>query len=99
MIPTKEEWNNALEERHGKELHTVFSSATVAVCGLGGLGSNIVVLKCTGIQTEEVEDASETEIRNADLNTANSALFANPKVVDNFFATYITLMSENKNRK
>ena len=58
------------------------------------LGSNVVVLKCTGIQTDEVEDASETEIRNADLNTANSALFANPKVVD-----YITLMSENKNRK
>ena len=63
------------------------------------LGSNVVVLKCTGIQTDEVEDASETEIRNADLNTANSALFANPKVVDNFFATYITLMSKNKNRK
>ena len=63
------------------------------------LGSNVVVLKCTGIQTDEVEDASETEIRNADLNTANSALFASPKVVDNCFATYITLMSENKNRK
>ena len=40
MIPTKEEWNNALEERHGKELHRAFSSATVAICGLGGLGSN-----------------------------------------------------------
>ena len=43
MIPTKEEWNKALEERHGKELHRAFSSATVAVCGLGGLGSNIAV--------------------------------------------------------
>ena len=43
MIPTKEEWNKALEERHGKELHTAFSSATVAVCGLGGLGSNIAI--------------------------------------------------------
>ena len=43
MIPTKEEWNNALEERHGKELHQVFSSATVAICGLGGLGSNIAI--------------------------------------------------------
>ena len=43
MIPTKEEWNNALEERHGKELHTAFASATVAVCGLGGLGSNIAI--------------------------------------------------------
>ena len=43
MIPTKEEWNYALEERHGKELHKAFSSATVAVCGLGGLGSNIAI--------------------------------------------------------
>ena len=43
MIPTKEEWNNALEERHGKELHKAFSSSTVAVCGLGGLGSNIAI--------------------------------------------------------
>ena len=43
MIPTKEEWNKALEERHGKELHRAFASATVAVCGLGGLGSNIAI--------------------------------------------------------
>ena len=43
MIPTKEEWNRALEERHGKELHQAFSSATVAICGLGGLGSNIAI--------------------------------------------------------
>ena len=43
MIPTKEEWNKALEERHGKELQQAFSSATVAVCGLGGLGSNIAI--------------------------------------------------------
>ena len=43
MIPTKEEWNKALEERHGEELQNAFSSATVAVCGLGGLGSNIAI--------------------------------------------------------
>ena len=43
MTPTKEEWNNALEERHGKELHRAFSSATVAMCGIGGLGSNIAI--------------------------------------------------------
>ncbi len=43
MIPTKEEWNNALEERHGEELHEAFAAATVAVCGLGGLGSNIAI--------------------------------------------------------
>ncbi|MBD5112156.1 MAG: thiamine biosynthesis protein ThiF [Ruminococcaceae bacterium] len=43
MIPTKEEWLSALEQRHGKELQKRFSSAAVAVCGLGGLGSNIAV--------------------------------------------------------
>lgn len=30
-------------ERHGTEVQGKFSSATVAVCGLGGLGSNIAV--------------------------------------------------------
>ena len=43
MIPTKEEWNKALCERHGEELQQKFSSATVAICGLGGLGSNITI--------------------------------------------------------
>ena len=43
MIPTIEEWRNALEKRHGKELYRAFASASVAVCGLGGLGSNIAI--------------------------------------------------------
>ena len=40
-IPTKEEWMAALTMRHGEERQKAFSAATVAVCGLGGLGSNI----------------------------------------------------------
>ncbi len=43
MIPSKEEWKRALNDRHGKELQDKLSSATVAICGLGGLGSNIAV--------------------------------------------------------
>ena len=43
MIPTKEEWIAALAQRHGKVLQEKFNSATVAICGLGGLGSNIAV--------------------------------------------------------
>ena len=43
MLPTKEEWIKALAERHGEELQNAFSSAAVAVCGLGGLGSNIAI--------------------------------------------------------
>lgn len=33
----------ALADRHGAELQKRFSAAAVAVCGLGGLGSNIAV--------------------------------------------------------
>ena len=44
MMPEKNEWIKALQERHGKELQNKISSSTVAVCGLGGLGSNIAIL-------------------------------------------------------
>ena len=44
MIPDKIEWIKALEERHGKELQDRISSKTVAVCGLGGLGSFVAIL-------------------------------------------------------
>ena len=43
LIPTKEEWYRALARRHGEELQKKFTAATVAVCGLGGLGSNIAI--------------------------------------------------------
>ena len=43
LIPTKKEWNKALAERHGEKLQMKFSLATVAICGLGGLGSNIAI--------------------------------------------------------
>ena len=43
MIPTQKEWTDALIARHGIELHKRLACATVAVCGLGGLGSNIAI--------------------------------------------------------
>ncbi|MFR8866512.1 MAG: thiamine biosynthesis protein ThiF [Lachnospiraceae bacterium] len=43
LIPTKEEMRQALEKRQGKELQQRFFAATVAICGLGGLGSNIAI--------------------------------------------------------
>ncbi|MCF0123489.1 MAG: thiamine biosynthesis protein ThiF [Ruminiclostridium sp.] len=42
-VPTKEELQAALEARHGKERQDKWSAATVAICGLGGLGSNIAL--------------------------------------------------------
>ena len=43
MIPGREEWMRALIERHGEACHRRFQSAVAAVCGLGGLGSNIAI--------------------------------------------------------
>lgn len=43
MVPTKEEFFSALEFRHGKDNQRKFNEATVAICGLGGLGSNIAI--------------------------------------------------------
>lgn len=65
MIPTKDEWKKALEERHGKQLQEKFSNATVAVCGLGGLGSNISVsLARAGIGCLILIDFDKVDITN-----------------------------------
>ncbi len=41
MIPTEEAFYKTLCGRHGEELQKKISQARVAVCGLGGLGSNV----------------------------------------------------------
>jgi len=65
VIPTKEEWIKALTERHGEELQNAFFSATVAVCGLGGLGSNIAIsLARTGIGKLILIDFDRVDITN-----------------------------------
>lgn len=42
-IPSREVMRDALNIRHGEELQDKISAARVAVCGLGGLGSNIAI--------------------------------------------------------
>lgn len=65
MIPTKEEWTQALEMRHGAELHGRFASAVVAICGLGGLGSGIAIaLTRAGIGKLLLIDFDRVDITN-----------------------------------
>ena len=65
LIPTKEEWSKALCERHGEELQKKFLSATVAVCGLGGLGSNVAIsLARAGIGKLILIDFDRVDITN-----------------------------------
>ena len=65
MIPSKEEMYAALEKRHGAELQRKFDSASVAVCGLGGLGSNVSVhLARAGVGRIHLIDFDRVDISN-----------------------------------
>jgi len=65
LIPTKEQWHRALCERHGADIQRNFESATVAVCGLGGLGSNIAVaLARAGVGKLVLVDFDKVDITN-----------------------------------
>ena len=64
-IPTKEEMQRTLEARHGKELQAKFTGGTVAICGLGGLGSNIAVaLARAGVGRLILIDFDKVDISN-----------------------------------
>ena len=65
MIPCKNDWIKALEKRHGKELQQKFLHSTVAVCGLGGLGSNIAILLArAGVGKLILADFDKVDITN-----------------------------------
>ncbi len=62
---TKSDWFAALEIRHGKALQVKFSAACVAVCGLGGLGSNVAIsLARAGVGTLHLIDFDRVDISN-----------------------------------
>ena len=62
---TMVEWYNALEQRHGADLQRKFSSACVAVCGLGGLGSDVAIsLARAGLGTLHLIDFDKVDISN-----------------------------------
>ena len=65
MIPSRKEWIAALVERHGEERQNAFLNATVAICGLGGLGSNIAnALTRAGIGKLILIDFDKVDITN-----------------------------------
>lgn len=65
MLPTRDEWISALTKRQGAEVQKRFSSATVAICGLGGLGSNIAIaLARAGIGRLILIDFDQVDLTN-----------------------------------
>lgn len=65
VIPTKDEMYAALKSRHGSKIQKKISKTTVAVCGLGGLGSNIAIsLSRLGIGKLILIDFDSVDLKN-----------------------------------
>ena len=65
MLPSRDEWMDTLTKRHGLLLQERFSAASVAICGLGGLGSNIAIaLARAGIGKLALIDFDRVDISN-----------------------------------
>ena len=80
MIPSREEWLNALFERHGEERQHAFLNATVAICGLGGLGSNIATaLTRAGIGRLILIDFDNVDITNLNRQQYKMRQLGKPK--------------------
>lgn len=65
MIPAKEEFREAFCRLHGEETAKKLAEARVAVCGLGGLGSNIAIsLARAGVGKLNLIDFDKVSISN-----------------------------------
>lgn len=64
-FPTKEELEDVLEKHHTKQVQEKLTKAKVAICGLGGLGSNIAIaLARTGIGHIHLIDFDVVDLSN-----------------------------------
>lgn len=64
-IPSRKAMKAALVVRHGKDLQSKFEKATVVICGLGGLGSNIATaLARAGVGKLILIDFDKVDITN-----------------------------------
>ena len=64
-MPTREEMHWALQERYGAELQARFDAGRVAVCGLGGLGSNVAIaLARAGVGRLHLIDFDRVDLTN-----------------------------------
>lgn len=79
-LPSKEEIEGALRMRHTKELQDKISRAGVAVCGLGGLGSNIAfALARCGIGYLHLIDFDRVDLTNLNRQQYMAVQIGMPK--------------------
>lgn len=101
IIPSENEFFNALAKNHGKDLQKKLSSVKVAICGLGGLGSNIaIMLARAGIGQLHIIDFDKVDISNLNRQQyfiEQIGLFKTDAMTENIchIAPYCKVFSEN----
>ena len=101
MLPSEEELRAALIARAGAEIQEKLSGATVALCGLGGLGSNIALaLARAGVGTLVLIDYDKVDITNLNRQQYKASQLGISKtkaLTENLreLAPYINIISHN----
>ena len=82
MVPSREEVLAALEKKQGKAAVEKLRSAMVAVCGLGGLGSNIAIsLARAGVGKLVLIDFDKVDVTNLHRQQYKMAQVGMPKAI------------------
>ena len=82
VFPSREDLRLAREARHGPELQGRFSAASVAVCGLGGLGSNLALcLARAGVGRLHLIDFDRVDLSNLHRQQYKASQIGQPKAL------------------
>lgn len=101
-IPSREEFRHALVQKQGEQITDKLAQATVAVCGLGGLGSNVAInLARAGIKKLILVDFDCVEVTNLQRQQYKANQVGLPKakaLVENLkeIAPYVEFESYNE---
>ncbi len=99
--PSREAVYSVLEARHGAALQKKFSAARVAVCGLGGLGSNVAIaLARAGVGTLHLIDFDRVDLSNLNRQQYAVCHLGQPKTeamkaILAQIAPYCTVITDN----
>lgn len=101
-IPSREELRQALVQKQGETIVRKLEQATVAVCGLGGLGSNVAInLARAGVKKLVLVDFDTVDVTNLQRQQYKASQVGMPKavaLVENLkeIAPYVELEAYNE---
>ena len=79
-IPSREEFRCALVEKQGEEIVQKLEQATVAICGVGGLGSNVAInLARAGVKKLILVDFDCVDVTNLQRQQYKASQVGEPK--------------------